>query len=60
MKWPPRSPHLNPIEHLRHTTGRNIRNRVPVPSNLEELNETLSKDWENIPQIQARGGNSRY
>lgn len=44
MDWPSRSPDLNPIEHVWDMMGRKIRNRVPAPSNLEQLKEALTEE----------------
>lgn len=75
LDWPPRSPDLNPIEHVWDMLGRLVRNRQP--ETIRELRVTLLEEWGNIPQravancvqslprrmaevIRARGGNTRY
>lgn len=53
MNWPPRSPDLNPIEHVWDTLGRKVRSRVPGPANLQGLSEVLIEEWQQIDQDQC-------
>ena len=55
MNWPPRSPDLNPIEHLWDIMGRRIRALPHRPTTLNELSERLIQIWVNIDQEVIRG-----
>lgn len=50
LNWPPRSPDLNPIEHLWDEMGRRVRRHIPAPRNAQELRNLLLQVWEDIPQ----------
>lgn len=50
MKWPARSPDLNPIEHLWDQLKRRVRSRDPAPATLDELHDAVIEEWNNIPQ----------
>lgn len=50
MNWPPRSPDINPIEHVWDALGRKVRSRVPAPANLQQLSEVLIEEWQQIDQ----------
>nr|KAF6369106.1 hypothetical protein mMyoMyo1_010511 [Myotis myotis] len=41
LRGPPQSPYLNPIEHLWDEVKRAIRQLVPQPSNLTELDSAI-------------------
>ena len=75
LDWPPRSPDLNPIEHVWDMLGRLVRNRQT--ETIPDLRVALLEEWDNIPQraianciqslprrmaavIGARGGNTHY
>lgn len=75
LKWPARSPDLNPIEHVWDILGRRMQHCVC--DNLNQLFHALRQQWDSIPQedldhliasmprrvgmvIQKRGGNTRY
>ena len=47
LKWPAKSPDLNPIEHLWSYIKRQIKGMTF--ENLDELFNTISEVWENIP-----------
>nr|KAF6387327.1 hypothetical protein mMyoMyo1_007836 [Myotis myotis] len=51
LRWPPQSPDLNPIEHLWDKVKRAIRQLVPQPSNLTELDSAIHWVWCQIPRI---------
>nr|KAF6387472.1 hypothetical protein mMyoMyo1_007968 [Myotis myotis] len=51
LRWPPQSPDLNPIEHLWDEVKRAIRQLVPQPSNLTELDSAIHQAWCQIPRI---------
>nr|KAF6349142.1 hypothetical protein mMyoMyo1_011698 [Myotis myotis] len=51
LRWPPQSPDLNPIEHLWDEAKRAIRQLVPQPSNLTELDSAIHQAWCQIPRI---------
>nr|KAF6360109.1 hypothetical protein mMyoMyo1_011067 [Myotis myotis] len=46
-----KSPDLNPIEHLWDEVKRAIRQLVPQPSNLTELDSAIHQAWCQIPHI---------
>lgn len=54
MRWPSRSPDLNPIEHLWDIMGRRLRLLNPAPETLEALAEALREIWNGIDQDQIR------
>ncbi|KAH0815291.1 hypothetical protein GEV33_007501 [Tenebrio molitor] len=75
MEWPPRSPDLNPIEHVWDMIEKKVKARIPAPATLDEMFPVLQEDLpddqaivnvvESMPRrmeavIQARGGNTRY
>jgi hypothetical protein len=49
-EWPPRSPDLNPIEHLRDNLDRKIRALKNPPRTLHELSIRLQEIWTEIHQ----------
>nr|KAF6378802.1 hypothetical protein mMyoMyo1_009705 [Myotis myotis] len=51
LRWPPQSPDLNPIEHLWDKVKRAIRQLVPQPSNLTELDSAIHQAWCQSPRI---------
>uniref|UniRef100_A0A674NAZ2 Tc1-like transposase DDE domain-containing protein n=1 Tax=Takifugu rubripes TaxID=31033 RepID=A0A674NAZ2_TAKRU len=50
IDWPPRSPDLNPIEHLWDIMFRFIRRHQVDPQTVQELSDALVQIWEEIPQ----------
>jgi transposase len=76
LPWPPKSPDLNPIEHLWYELDRRVGEQ-PAPQSLQEVVVALQAVWANIPQqvirnltpsigrrcqalIDARLGHTRY
>nr|KAF6387375.1 hypothetical protein mMyoMyo1_007881 [Myotis myotis] len=51
LRWPPQAPDLNPMEHLWDEVKRAIRQLVPQPSNLTELDSAIHQAWCQIPRI---------
>nr|KAF6369233.1 hypothetical protein mMyoMyo1_010611 [Myotis myotis] len=51
LRWPPQSPNLNPIEHFWDEVKRAIRQLVPQPSKLTELDSAIHQAWCQIPRI---------
>src|SRR5215212_3941623 len=49
LPWLPRSPDINPIEHLWDELEYRIRRRRILPKNEDELFGFLLEEWENIP-----------
>ncbi|KAJ4449545.1 hypothetical protein ANN_00946 [Periplaneta americana] len=50
MVWPARSPDINPIEHVWGLLGKRVRSRLTPHSNLQQLRNVLSKEWNSIDQ----------
>ena len=49
MIWPPRSPDMNPIEHLWDIIERSVRAQNPAPSTFSQLWTSIETAWLNIP-----------
>ncbi len=41
---------MSPIEHVWDALDRRIRQRVPVPANIQQLRTAIEEEWTNIPQ----------
>ncbi len=50
LAWPTYSPDMSPIEHVWDALDRRIRQRVPVPANIQQLRTTIEEEWTNMPQ----------
>ncbi len=50
LAWPAYSPDMSPIEHVWDALDRRIRQRVPVPANIQQLHTAIKEEWTNIPQ----------
>ncbi len=50
LVWPAYSPDMLPIEHVWDALDRRIRQRVPVPVNIQQLRTAIEEEWTNIPQ----------
>ncbi|ROL45619.1 Transposable element Tcb2 transposase [Anabarilius grahami] len=50
LAWPAYSPDMSPIEHVWDALDRHIRQRVPVPANVQKLRTAIEEEWTNIPQ----------
>ena len=44
------SPDMSPIEHVWHALDQRVRQRVPVPANIQQLRTAIEEDLDNIPQ----------
>ncbi|GBN62542.1 hypothetical protein AVEN_141712-1 [Araneus ventricosus] len=49
MNWPPRSPDLNPIEHLWDVLEKGMKAHHTTPATLTELWTALADVWQAIP-----------
>jgi transposase len=49
MKWPARSPDLNPIENLWGIVSRSVYAGGRQYANVRELKSEILRCWENIP-----------
>lgn len=49
MRWPAKSPDLNPIENLWGILARTVYKNARQFSNVEELKEVVMRAWEEIP-----------
>ncbi len=50
LAWSPYSPDMSPIEHVWDALDRRIRQRVPVPANIQKLHTVIEEEWTNNPQ----------
>ncbi|KAK7916300.1 hypothetical protein WMY93_012061 [Mugilogobius chulae] len=50
LAWPAYSPDMSPIEHVWDVLDRRIRQRAPVPTNIQQLRTAIEEEWTNIPQ----------
>ncbi|KAL0179068.1 hypothetical protein M9458_024510, partial [Cirrhinus mrigala] len=50
LAWPAYSPDMSPMEHVWDPLERCIRQRVPVPTNIQQLHTAIEEEWTNIPQ----------
>ncbi len=50
LVWPAYSPDMLPIEHVWDALDRRIRQRVPVPVNIQQLRTAIEEEWTNILQ----------
>ncbi len=41
---------MSPIEHVWDALDRRIRQRVPVPANIQQLRTAIEEEWTNIPR----------
>ena len=47
--WSAYSPDMSPIDYVWDALDR-VRQRVPVPANIQQLCTDIGEDWDNIPQ----------
>ncbi len=45
LAWPAYSPDMSPIEHVWDALDRRIRQRVPVPANIQQLCTAIEEEW---------------
>ncbi len=50
LGWPAYSPDMSLIEHVWDALDRCIRQRVPVPANIQQLHTVIEEEWTNIAQ----------
>ncbi|KAL0162508.1 hypothetical protein M9458_041904 [Cirrhinus mrigala] len=50
LAWSAYSPDMSPIEHVWDAPDQRIRQRVPVPPNIQQLRTAIEEEWTNIPQ----------
>ncbi len=50
LAWPAYSPDMSPIEHVWDALDQRIRQRVPVPANIQQLHTAIEEEWTNITQ----------
>lgn len=55
LDWPPRSPDLNPIEHMWDKLGRRLRQNYGEFQTVVALEQALVNEWEQIPQDAVAG-----
>ena len=54
MDWPSKSPDLSPIENAWDYLDRKVKARANIPSNIAELKQALTQEWNAIPQHYIR------
>ncbi len=54
LPWPPRSPDLNPIEHVWDFLGIQVRQRDPPVQNLHELEHHSTKNGNDYRNAKSR------
>ena len=62
VPWPAMRPDLNLIEHIWDMLARRIHAREPLVQNIHQLEATLHREWQQLPQQDIRrltGGMSR-
>ena len=52
LLWPPLSPGLNSIEHIRDIIGERVRSRVPL--NIRDLDRFVVEEWNGVTQLTLR------
>ena len=50
LPWPAYSPDMSPIEHIWDALDRHVRQRVPVPANIQQLRIAIKEQGDNIQQ----------
>ncbi len=50
LAWPAYSPDMSPIEHVWDALDQRIRQRFPVPANIQQLLTAIEEEWTNITQ----------
>ncbi len=50
LAWPVYSPDMSTIEYVWDALDRRIRQRVPVPANIQQLRTAIEEEWTNIAQ----------
>ena len=54
LRWPSKSPDMNPIEHVWSHMKRKIQQQSPPPQNLEQLCQAMKNCWNEIPHAFLR------
>ena len=50
LPWPAYSQDMSPIEHVWDALDQRVWQRVPVPTNIQQLRIAIEEEWDNIPQ----------
>ena len=50
LRWPSRSPDMNPIEHVWDLMKRKIHHHNQPPQNASELRQAIMDAWQELPQ----------
>ena len=50
LLWPAYSPDMSAIEPVWDALDQYVRQRVPVPANLQQLRTAIEEEWDDIPR----------
>ena len=53
LLWPAYSPDKSLIEHIWDAMDLRIRQRLPVPTNIQQHRTAIEEEWDNITQSTA-------
>ncbi len=57
LAQPACSPDMSPIEHVWDALDQRVRQRVPIPANIQQLHTAIEEEWADIPQAKINNNN---
>ncbi|KAL0196970.1 hypothetical protein M9458_005510, partial [Cirrhinus mrigala] len=54
LAWPAYSLDMPPIEHVWDALDQRIRQRIPLPANIQQLRTAIEGEWTNVPQVTVK------